>query len=59
MCPGGNRRARTREWLPDRRAGFVLGFLASPKATRLAAGTLSIVALADALQIAYKAAEDG
>jgi len=39
--------------------GFVLGFLASPKATRLAAGALSIVALADALQIAYKAAENG
>ncbi len=39
--------------------GFVLGFLASPKATRLAAEALSIVALADALQIAYKAAENG
>jgi Protein of unknown function (DUF1360) len=38
-------------------AGFALGLLFAPRVTRLVAGMLSMVALSDFLQIAYKAAE--
>jgi len=35
-----------------------LGYVANPRATRLAASTLTLVAIADALQLAWKAAEE-
>jgi hypothetical protein len=38
-------------------AGFTVGSIAAPRATRLIAGVFATVAVADALQIAYKAGQ--
>jgi hypothetical protein len=38
--------------------GFTLGLVAAPRATRLVGATFSALAVADALQLAYSAAED-
>ena len=43
------------QWLA---AGFAQGFMFAPRVTRLVAGMLSMVALSDFLQLAYKAAEE-
>ncbi len=39
-------------------AGFGIAYAANPRATRLAASTLTLVAIADALQLAWTAAEE-
>jgi hypothetical protein len=39
-------------------AGFVVGLVAAPRATRLVAGIYAAETLSDFLQLAYKAAED-
>jgi len=39
--------------------GFVFGYVAAPKATRLAALTMTMVAGSDVLQFAYDAIQNG